>query len=89
MLYTITTESGATYQFDGMHCYHRGFNIGRVAILRRIEDTEIDYGVETPYEVIQRMEDCGPGEIRVGDRIYVDTRDYWRLASRVVSVVEE
>ena len=89
MLTTITTQSGATYQFDGMFCYHRGSNLGVVWALKRVPEDEINYEVETPRSMVELMEDCAPGDIQVGDRFFVGTKDYWRVASRVVETHED
>jgi hypothetical protein len=86
---TIMTESGATYVFVDGFAYHRGWNMGKWWVVKRIPESHIVYGVSTHEMIRDDMTPCSPKEIQVGDRFYVGTKENWRLASPAVSVVTE
>ena len=82
---TAITESGADYVLTDGFVYHRGYNMGKVWGMK---SAHADVGV-LPW-------DNGGDEAWedvtfpvVGERLYVGTRDEWRISTPIVTITEE
>ena len=81
---TAITESGADYVLVDGFVYHRGYNMGKVWGMKSAPaDVEVmpwGEGSEVWADVIFPV---------VGERLYVRTRNEWRITTPIVSITEE